>query len=318
MARKAPRTPLVLFVVLAVYIVFQFAWWAYLLVEKDQAVVALKSRLRAEGIADMAPARGEGHAFWMVLGEGSVFLVLMLLGLWITFRTLRHELLLARQQQDFLLAASHELRTPIAGLKLHLRTLLRPELNTAQRNELTATAISEADRLASLAEKVLLATRLDEEPFAPALEGFDGTAELNVLAGTASLTHGKAHRLVVVPTAPVELRTDRTVFRSVAGNLLENACKYAPAGTTVRLDLVRTATGTELLVQDEGPGIAPAERQRIFEKFYRSGDEGTRSAKGTGLGLYIVRRAMRVLGGRVEYRPAAPKGSIFAATFPQR
>ncbi|MFT3884791.1 MAG: hypothetical protein QM724_04980 [Flavobacteriales bacterium] len=83
MARKAPRAPLVLFGLLAVYIVLQFSWWAYLLLKKDRTVLALKAQLRAEGITDLPPTAGEGHAFWMVMGEGSVFLVLVLVGLWI-------------------------------------------------------------------------------------------------------------------------------------------------------------------------------------------------------------------------------------------
>ncbi|MFT3884790.1 MAG: HAMP domain-containing sensor histidine kinase [Flavobacteriales bacterium] len=225
---------------------------------------------------------------------------------------------MARQQEDFLLATSHELRTPIAGLKLHLRTLQRPGLNEEQRASLQATALSEADRLGTLTEKILLATRLGEALPVPAIEAFDATAEVRELARIASLTYGKAHRIEVAPTAAVELHTDLQAFRSVATNLLENACKYAPIGTAVRMDLVRSPAGTELRVIDEGPGITPEERPRIFEKFYRSGDESTRATKGTGLGLYIVHRLMRGLGGRIEHRPAAPRGSIFAATFPHR
>ncbi|HEX2616131.1 MAG TPA: ATP-binding protein [Flavobacteriales bacterium] len=318
MARKAPRTPLVLFGLLAVYILVQFTWWAYLLLAKDRTVVELKQRLRAEGIADLAPSAGEGHAFWMVLGEGSVFLVLVILGLWITFRTLKQELALAKQQEDFLLATSHELRTPIAGLKLHLRTLQRSGLSEEQRAALQDTALVEADRLGTLTEKILLATRLGEALPTPELVAFDAAGELRELLRVASLTYGKGHTLHVQPEGSLELRTDRAAFRSVATNLLENACKYAPAGTTVRLELLRTNAGTELQVIDAGPGIAPADAQRIFEKFYRSGNEATRDTKGTGLGLYIVQRLMRGLGGRIEHRAAAPRGSIFAATFPQR
>jgi len=111
------------------------------------------------------------------------------------------------------------------------------------------------------------------------------------------------------------LSTDAEAFRSVVVNLLENACKYAPAGTRVELTLERKDHGWELCVADAGPGVPDDERALIFRKFHRGGTEETRGTKGTGLGLYIVQRLMHGLGGRVEYRARAEGGSIFAASF---
>ena len=121
MARSAPRTPVLLFGFLALYILLQSAWWMWLLLSKDRDIFALQQQLVSAGILPHFPVRLPKHTLIMVLGEGSVFLLLLLLALWITFRTLKHELSLARQQRDFLMAASHELRTPIAGLKLTCR-----------------------------------------------------------------------------------------------------------------------------------------------------------------------------------------------------
>ena len=117
-----PVTPVLLFGLVGVYIVLQFTWWAWLLVSKDRDVHTLQVQVLAEGIVPAVAVQEPGRTVWMIAGEGGVFLILLLLALWLIFRTVKHELGLARQQRDFLLAASHELRTPIAGLKLHLQT----------------------------------------------------------------------------------------------------------------------------------------------------------------------------------------------------
>ncbi|HEY0977160.1 MAG TPA: HAMP domain-containing sensor histidine kinase [Flavobacteriales bacterium] len=318
MPRVRHRTPLLLFGLVALYIVLQSLWWAWLLLQRNGDIQRLQHQLVQEGAVPEVAMRPLTQTHWMVVGEGAVFLLLLLLALWLTYRTLRHELALARQQRDFLLATSHELRTPIAGLKLHLQTLRRPGLDEAQRTALASSAIDDLDRLGGLTEKILLATRLDEAQHAVEVDTFDANAELRDLCLRASLGYGRGHRIEGPPAAQAPLTTDLSAFRSVVVNLLENACKYAPPSTLIHVSLERTAHGTVLQVTDQGPGVPPAERERIFEKFYRSGSEETRGTKGTGLGLYIVARLMRRLGGRIEHREAAPHGSIFAATFPHR
>lgn len=318
MPKVRHRTPLLLFGLVALYIVLQSLWWAWLLLQRNGEISRLQGQLLADGLVPEVVVRSNAQTFWMVVGEGAVFLVLLLIALWLTYRTLRHELALARQQRDFLLATSHELRTPIAGLKLHLQTLRRPGLDEAQRSSLASSAIDDLERLGGLTEKILLATRLDEAHPAVEITTFDANAELRDLCLRASLGYGRGHRIQAPPAAQAPLTTDLSAFRSVAVNLLENACKYAPPTTAITVTLERAQTGTVLQVIDQGPGVPVAERERIFGKFYRSGSEETRGTKGTGLGLYIVARLMHSLGGRIEHREAAPHGSIFAATFPHR
>ncbi len=317
MDRQSTRTPLLLFGILTVYIVLQFLWWAWLLLSKDRDLFALQQQLITEGVTPFLPVRQPEHARMMVIGEGSVFLVLLLTALWVMLRTVRHELALARQQHGFLLAASHELRTPIAGLKLHLGTLQRTELNNVQRAALIDNAHAEVDRLRALTEKILLATRLDETHIALSIQPVDVVHELHVLLDNAKTTYANRHRLRTSLPGAHTMDTDADAFRSVAENLLENACKYSPAGSEVTVELIAQQEGTELRVSDEGPGVPLADRSRIFGKFFRGGNEELRGTKGTGLGLFIVQRLMRALGGRIEYRPQVPHGAIFAATFPR-
>ena len=313
---EKPVTPVLLFGLVGGYIVLQFLWWAWLLVSKDREVHALQAQLFAEGVIPAVPVQAPDRTLWMVAGEGGVFLLLLLLALWLILRTVKHELGLARQQRDFLLAASHELRTPIAGLKLHLQTLQRTGLDAAQREDLTGHVLTEVDRLHALTEKILLATRLDEPHIPLDLTPVDIAAVLRSVLANASASYARGHDLRTVAPEQAMLTTDPDAFRSVAVNLLENACKYAPAGTIVQVTLMHKEHVWELSVVDKGPGVPEAERTMIFRKFHRGGPEETRGTKGTGLGLYIVQRLMHGLGGRIEYRPRPEGGSIFAASFP--
>jgi len=310
-------TPVLLFGLVAGYIVLQFVWWAWLLVSKDREVITLQTQLLAEGVTPVVPLQDPARTLWMVAGEGGVFLLLLLLALWLTFRTVKHEWSLARQQRDFLMAASHELRTPIAGLKLHLQTLRRPDLGSDQREVLTGHVRTEVERLHSLTEKILLATRLDEPHIALDRMEVDLNALLSAVVGNAQESYGHAHNIKLELPAVAVLRTDADAIRSVVVNLLENACKYAPAGTDVRIALANGEHLWKLTVTDQGPGVPENERGQIFRKFHRGGHEETRATKGTGLGLYIVHRLMQGLGGRIEYLPGPGGGSTFAATFPQ-
>ncbi|MBK9760146.1 MAG: HAMP domain-containing histidine kinase [Flavobacteriales bacterium] len=317
--RNTTRTaniPVLLFGLVAIYIVLQFVWWAWLLISKDQEIFGLQQQLLLEGVTPEIPVRLPQRTFWMVLGEGGVFLLLILLALWIIFRTVKHELTLARQQRDFLLAASHELRTPIAGLKLHFQTLQRADLDNAQREVLSGNARTEIDRLHALTEKILLATRLETTIVPLARQPVDVAAIFRSVHANGRATYGVDHELLIEVPATLMMATDANAFRSIAENLLENACKYSPPGSTVELELKAVAGRIELQVRDEGSGVPEAERALIFRKFHRGGCEETRGTKGTGLGLYIVHRLTTMLGGHIEHRHRAPRGSIFVATFP--
>ncbi len=318
MRTSTSRAPVVLFTLVALYIVLQFLWWAWSLVNKDGELQALQQQLLVEGVVPLVPIDQPGHTFWMVVGEGAVFIVLLLLALGITFRSVRHELELARQQRDFLLAANHELRTPLASLKLQLQTMGRSGLAEQQRVQLGASALGEVDRLAALTEKILMATRLDEAGSLLQITAFDAAAALRDVSALALRTYASGRKVQLSGPTELIVKADEGAFRSVVGNLLENACKYAPADSSINVVLRIDHGAVALEVGDEGPGVPEEERMAIFRKFHRVGAEETRGTKGTGLGLYIVKRIMEAHGGRIDYRPRTPRGSIFTATFPPR
>jgi len=318
MPRPVHGRTLLLFAMLAAYVLLQFTWWAYLLVQKDNELQALIGQLEALGVSGTVEREPPGRTLQMVTGEGFVFVALLLVALWLTYRAVRHELLLAKLQHNFLLATSHELRTPIAAMKLHLQTMQRRTLDAEQQVKLTAAALSDVERLHALSEKILLAARLEDHRLPLGREKLDLTTLLGTIVDQARRSYGKDHTIATAIADGSAITGDAEAVRTIVGNLLENACKYAPLGTAITLTVSREPRGVLITVADQGPGIPPADRPRIFDRFYRGGNEETRQAKGTGLGLFIVKRLVVELGGRVEHRPVEPHGSIFAVQLPER
>ncbi|MBV6403867.1 MAG: HAMP domain-containing histidine kinase [Flavobacteriales bacterium] len=307
------RRTLLLFGVLAVYIVLQSLWWAYLLVRKDQEMQAL---IEAFQLATDGGAGRADRTFRMVVGEGSVFLALLIAALVLTYRAIRRDLQLARAQRNFLLAVTHELRTPIAGAKLNMQTLQRHDLEAGLRDQLAARAVADLDRLAALTDKVLLAARAEETDLPLEMGMMDLVAGVRHAVDQARSTILAGHQVTLEAPPSLTVKAEALALRSVVDNLLENAGKYTPPGSRVLVAVRRKGEGAVLEVADEGPGVPESEKERIFQRLHRGGDEAVRATQGTGLGLYIARRLMRRMGGTLTVRNAPQGGAIFAASFP--
>lgn len=316
MPRSSRRTYL-LFGALTFYVLLQFLWWAVLLVRKEREMAALALQVKALG-GDTDHPLDASRALRMIVGEGSVFIALLLGMLFLTFRAIRRDLAVARSQRNFLMAVTHELRTPIAAIKLQLQTLKRTGLSQEQRDGLNQQALTEADRLSVLADKVLLATSADEGVISMDLKQVQVMELMRQVADRATAQIAPKHRIELHGPDAFSALSDEQALRSIADNLIENAAKYSPVGTLIRIEITKGREGWRLSVVDEGPGIPLEEQSRIFDRFYRGGNEETRQAKGTGLGLYIVKCLVQRLGGEVQVTSATPTGSIFAASFPLR
>lgn len=317
MTDRSQRRTLVLFALLSLYIVLQFTWWAILLLRKENEVHQLASQVHSLGGSPGEHGDADRGAR-MIMGEAVVFLVLLIVLLFLTFRAVKRDLALARTQRNFLLAVTHELRTPIAAIKLQLQTLAREGLRPDQQATLRATAVTEADRLSLLTDKVLMATKADDDVLPLELAMVDVVGTMTGVIDRARTHIARDHHIRLIGPDSLVVNCDEQALRSIADNLVENAAKYAPPGSTVTVSVDDQRDQWRLLVSDEGPGIPSAEQQRIFEKFYRGGSEETRSAKGTGLGLYIVQRLVTRLGGVITVRTGTDKGATFAASFPKR
>ena len=309
-----------LFYSLAFYIIAQFGWWTYLLIDLNQSYYHQKKELvDLDYLQPVQNLEKELHLkTTMILGEGSVFLVLLIIGFYVTQKSIRRELSLLQQQRNFLLSVTHELKSPIASAKLYLQTLEKRNLDPESQKSIISKAIKDTDRLNSLVENLLLATRIDNSSYPIYLERINISDLTSEILNDLVKTYGNSH-LTSTQIEPNQFAfIDESAFRSILSNLYENAVKYSPTGTKINVALQRDEDQLLLKIEDEGPGIAPEYRKVIFDKFYRLGDEDTRKTKGTGLGLYIVREFVRLHKGTISVTcPVDKPGTQFLVRFPK-
>ena len=312
-----------LFYVLVAYVFIQFLWWSYHLVQLNYEISELRTELisiKAKDPNEIIRAQEDLHTrlrkrWSMIVGEGAVFLALLVFGHFKIRNTFRKEAALSSQQRNFLLSITHELKTPLASARLQLETLLKRELEREKQKEILTNAISDTDRLNKLVENILLAASIDNSSFELQRETTDLSlfVESTVKANLGWLQ--QKHTVTMSIEPGIRYGIDKMGFVSILLNLLENAVKYAPTGTKIEVALHRKNNKIVLQVKDEGPGIADNEKQVIFQKFYRSGNEETRQTKGTGLGLYIVKYIVEKHGGTIIAKNNTPGGAIFEAAF---
>jgi signal transduction histidine kinase len=250
--------------------------------------------------------------------EGPFFLLVMLLGLYIIGRSLKSEQELKRRQQNFLMAASHEFRTPISTLRLLAQTLQMRELSREKQLAYLTHMSHEIDRLEDLSERLLATSRLAQGLGQIKPERHDlNQAVSRCLAQQQNTLVARGATLYLEPApTPLPVDLDPEAFSLVLSNLLDNAVKYSPGPQKpVWVRLRREGSQAVLEVEDRGVGLSRGELQQIFEPFYRVGDEQTRSTRGLGLGLYLVKSIAELMGGRV-WAEALPQGSRFVLSLP--
>lgn len=248
----------------------------------------------------------------MIIGEGIVFLLLLLFGFLQIRRAILREFELAKMEKTFLLSVTHELKTPIAAIKLFMETMKSRKLTSEQTTDIVQQTLLEAQRLQTLSENILLVTRLDQKNSSALNERID----INQLVTSEALRlknyGGKGERKIVLDLGEKTFcYGEPELIRALVNNLLENALKYSPLMGAVSVSVASEKKELILTVADEGIGIPEEERERIFEKFYRVGNEETRKHKGTGLGLYLAKSIVRLHGGSITVQENIPQGSQF-------
>jgi len=217
-----------------------------------------------------------------------------------------------------LTSVSHDLKTPLASIIGSISSLRSygSRYDDATRDEMLANAQDEAERLNRYVANLLDMTRLD----AGALEPKREPCDLQDLVAVALRRTAKAlaqHRVKIsVPASLPLLRLDEALMEQVLVNLLDNAAKYTPLGSTVEVSASRHRFSVVIIVRDEGPGIAEQDRQRVFDKFFRVREDADRSRAGTGLGLAICRGFVEAMGGRIYVRDRSGGGAEFVIEFP--
>jgi len=288
---KRFRKPITIFYFLVLYALAELTWWGYLLIAAN---------------AKRMP---------MILGEGSVFLIILLVGIYFFQRTIKKESEFHQQQQNFLLSVTHELKSPLAAIKLVLQTLVKRDLTKDKRDQLIGNSIEDVGRLDDLVENMLLATRIENNSYSYPKELFDFSELVKSIFDRAIITSENTRNFQQQITENISIMGDRFALGSLINNILENAIKYSPNGAIVQVQLYQQSNKIFFIVADQGVGIADTERQKIFQKFYRSGNELTRQNKGTGLGLFIVEQVAKNHQAKVLVSNNQPKGTIFEIIF---
>jgi two-component system, OmpR family, phosphate regulon sensor histidine kinase PhoR len=314
---------LIRFYILVLYVLLQFIWWGYLMTEQNNEIYQLKSEINLLRHEDPQLVIEHGndleeklrHRRMMIAGEGLVFILLLTFAFMQVRITFNKERQLSEQQKNFLLSVTHELKSPLASVKLIIETLLKRELEKEKQKTLLSNALGDTDRLNKLVENILLAAKIENSAFLLYKENINLSEYLEEEIKQILYLDTPAQKVVMHIQPNVFFPIDKTIFSSIFLNLLENAWKYSPANSPVKIVLKEQGNGLVLNVCDEGIGIPEAEKQKIFKKFYRIGSEEIRNTSGTGLGLYIVKYLVEKHNGTILVENNEPKGTIFEVIF---
>jgi heavy metal sensor kinase len=223
------------------------------------------------------------------------------------------------QLRRFTADASHEIRTPLTALRSVGEVALQGDRSKDEYRDVLGTMLEEVDRLSRLADELLTIARVEGGQARYHFEPLDFASLLREVAEQLSvLAEERDQTLEVRAETPVPVEGDRLALRQALINLIDNAIKYSPEGTRVEVRAYSGADGAIVDVEDEGPGIPPEHTERIFERFYRIDPSRSREMGGTGLGLSLVKLAVRAHGGTVTALSNAPRpGSTFRLTLPR-
>jgi signal transduction histidine kinase len=313
------------YLVLLGYIICALVFWEMALQRQNgqifaQSIITLQSRVDtlAEPVVyhqemGKLAATFRSHEK-QYLAEGITFLLVTLIGAGVVYRSINRRIMLSRQQNNFMLAVTHELKSPIAAIKLSMQTLQKHQLSEDKRNDLVSRCITEADRLNDLCNNLLLASQLEGRKYKPATEEFNLSDLIEDTVKEYAHRYPRKFEEDIAPACKVT--GDKVMLQMAINNIIENAIKYTSDQKPIAISLT-TKPGTAVLdIMDQGPGIADAEKKVIFNKFYRIGNEGSRKSKGTGLGLYLTQKIVREHKGKITVKDNKPAGAIFEICLP--
>jgi len=287
------RRSFFIFYVLIVYALTELAWWGYLLVK-------------------LMPS-----SLGMIVGEGSMFIIVFFVGAYFLHRSIMRERKLQEQKKNFLLSVTHELKSPLASIKILLQTIQKRHLTKEQMLDFIGKSLMDIERLDDMVENMLLASKIDNRSYTFPKAKFSLSVLVDSIVNRLQITKCEGTQQIIdAEIEPkIEITGDKFALTSVVTNLVENAIKYSGPCETVAVKLFSKDGKIFLEVADHGIGIADQEKNRIFDKFYRVGSEDTRNTKGTGLGLYIVKEVLDKHNASIKVKDNRPVGSIFEVVF---
>lgn len=304
---------------LLAYIIAALVWWFIALNNQNHQVALhdieqLKKDSPSYNTETAAILSKEKRKTSQYIGEGIVFFLVIIAGAIFIFRAVRRQLKLGLQQQHFMMAITHELKTPIAVTKLNLETLQKRKLDEPQQQRLIQNTIQEANRLNALCNNILLVSQIEEKRYSITTEEINmGELVNECVKDFVSRFPQRTYHTNV--SDGVFIKGDQLLLQLATNNLIENASKYSPKEKPVTVTLSKDAGKIKLSVKDEGNGIPAEDKKKIFDKFYRIGNKATREAKGTGLGLYLTKKIAQQHKAVIYASDNMPTGSIFTIEF---
>ncbi len=303
---------------LLTYILTALLFWLFSLLRQNSQMAEYRILQLKKDAPDYvsrveAIRKQESTKIAQYVGEGVTFILLILVGAVFVYRATRRQIRLNNQQQNFMMAVTHELKTPIAVAKLNLETLIKRKLEDHQREKLINNTLHEANRLHILCDNILVASQLDAGRYLSTKESFN-LSDLAFESISSFAERFPDRKMEHDITTGIFITGDRLLLQLAINNLIDNAIKYSTKDKTVTIVLKQVGNKAQLEVIDEGEGIEDSEKSRVFDKFYRSGNEGTRKTKGTGLGLFLTRKIVADHKGSIKVTNNSPSGCIFVCT----
>ncbi len=321
----------ILFYVMVAYMFISFSWWTILLLEKNQESFIKERNFfelqntienNSSGVQrtvsfKLLEKKHEGQKK-MILGEAIVMMILLMTGTFQLFRTFTKEIDLNRRQKNFLLSITHELKSPLASTKLSLQTLMkRNNLDDDKYFKLLSNSLNDVERLKILVDNLLLSARIEDHSYEPVFELCNISIISEEIFNKSCEVHGSLKNIKINIQSGLMVNGDTLALQTIVNNIIDNAIKYTSEGATIKCHLYEDLNDVIISISDNGFGIPQLEKPKIFDKFYRVGNEETRSTIGTGIGLYMVKELLLLLKGKIEVIDNEPKGTVFKISLPK-
>jgi len=323
-AGKRFRFIIVVYWMLLLYIVAALVWWFMSLEKQNQHLTDLRLNELNSQKATLDPKKFSEEYFKIendskrntekYIAEGVTFLILIFVGAFFVYRSTSKQFRVQLQQQNFMMAITHELKTPISVAMLNLETLQKYQLDAEKQKKLIRMTLQETSRLDTLINNILVSSQLEGGGYVFSKEELDFSSLFKDCIRDAKTRYPE--RTFIENIEPeIEIAGDPLLLQLLISNLIENAVKYSLKEKPIICKLNKSGNDVIMNIIDEGIGVADSEKTKIFEKFYRTGSESTRKTQGTGLGLYLCTKIAGDHNADISVTNNVPSGSNFAIHF---
>jgi len=305
-----------LFHPIMVFIGVQIAWivlmavWINWYLENNLSIKEFAQELRP----DLFTAEVE----WLILFEGCFLMLLILSGVYVIFVYWNKQNRLNQMQSNFVASVSHELKSPLASIQLYLETLKYQDVSKEDSKDFIETMLSDTTRLSGLIENILQSSKADPKSMELQTQKIDLGQLLSEVVNDhkRQFEEKKCEVKLQLEASPI-LVLDKKALQMVFNNLIGNALRYSPAGSSLRIHLHRTGRFWDVDFVDKGIGFEKKDMKKVFKKFYRVQNKDTQNIEGAGLGLFISSEIVKNHKGRLKVMsPGRGQGSIFTVSLP--